>query len=59
MISDPEARIRAILLMLIDLDPQMPILEAFGYIQVVEANLAAKEAQRRREAASRTWPPPF
>lgn len=62
MIHDPEQRIKAILLMLVDIDPQMSIQEAFGYVKAVEAQLAFNEAQRRREAArkasgSSSWAP--
>lgn len=49
MIEDPHERTRAILWMLADLDPQMPLLEALGQLKAVEATL---EAQATTEADS-------
>lgn len=46
MIEDPHERTRAILWMLADLNPSMPLLEALGQLKAVEATLELERAQR-------------
>ena len=50
MIEDKDKRTRAILWMLQDVDPSMPLGQALGYLQAVEAELA------RQERMETIWP---
>lgn len=52
MIQDPHARARAVLWCLQDVDPQMPLALALGYLKAVEALLAAEDAAREVEDGS-------
>lgn len=51
MIEDKDKRTRAILWMLQDVDPSMPLGQALGYLKAVEAELA------RQERMETIWPP--
>lgn len=46
MIEDKNKRTRAILWMLQDVDPSMPISQALGYLKAVEAELARQEREK-------------
>lgn len=49
MIEDKNERTRAILWMLQDVDPSMPVSQVLGYLKAVEAELA------RQERAKAPW----
>jgi len=51
VIPEGEERTRAILWLLADLNPGMPVIEALGYLRAVEAQLAVEKAKREKEAA--------
>ena len=47
-IEDPHERTRAVLWMLCDIDPQLPLVEALGYLKALESYLEIEEARRER-----------
>jgi hypothetical protein len=50
VIEDPHERTRAILWLLCDIDPGMPLAEALGHLKAVEGELMLREAEERRQA---------
>lgn len=56
MIEDAHERTRAILWMLADIDPEMPIIQALGYLKAIEAELEHHPAgPSRAEALARAY----
>lgn len=54
--TQPDARTRAILWCLHDLDPQMPLVLALGYLKVVEQRLDMAQANaEKRERQAEAW----
>jgi len=49
VIEDPHERTRAVLWLLSDLDPDMPVIQALGYLKAVEAQLEAWDAKAQRQ----------
>ncbi len=52
MIDDPYERTRAILWMLADLDPEMPLLSALGHMKAIEGRLDTEAVQAAEQSAA-------